>query len=785
MDVNMSKDFEQTIAEQNLQIKKLEREISNLRNRLSIAASVSQRNNKFFSMLQDEQSQQTRYLDMILKNSLNAILLLDDEGRFVYVTDTFLRKAGIPGFELIAGKHLGEVFDEFVDEAGSKQAKELTRRAIMSKEAVQTDLTLDIGRRGEFRNYNSHFIPMREGERECSGLMIFYHDTTEILRSKEMAEQGNAAKSRFLASMSHEIRTPLNAIIGMSELAARDYGSPDSLEYLNGIKQSGASLLSIINDILDFSKIETGNFQINEETYETSTLLNDIFTMTHLRLQDKPIKFTTYVDPELPGIMVGDSMRLRQILMNLLTNAVKYTSRGFIKFFAEFKFVKANMVLLTFSVADSGIGIKAGDQASLFESFTRLDLSHNRNIEGTGLGLAITQNLCRAMGGQVTVSSEYGKGSVFTATLRQSCPAYTPLGAIYKKNVIPASPRIRFTAPTARVLIVDDVLSNLKVCEGLLSPFKMETDSCNSGETAVARVLLRTYDLVLMDHMMPGMDGIQAVAAIRAMPGERFKALPIVALTANALSGMREMFLSSGFNDYLPKPVEIHRLYEIVERWIPRNKQVAAVGEQYGSDPADAAAGLFIEGVDVRLGIERMGGEEAHYKEVLKIFCKDVKMRLQAIPELASRGDENGRRLFITHTHALKGALANIGAMELSLLAANLERAGHMDDRRAILDGVELFLRELRILVERIFAACREDEAKMDGAAVLQSSAAEDFALLAAALRKEDIKEVDALLERLAKTPLPARFNNYLSKLSDLVLTSEFEEAAGIIDNFQ
>ena len=390
--------------------------------------------------------------------------------------------------------------------------------------------------------------------------------------AKMRSEEESKAKSSFLARMSHEIRTPMNAIIGMSELAHRECVGSKAGEYIDNIKHAGNNLLAIINDILDFSKIESGRMEIVSARYETASLLNDVLTIMRVRLEEKAVDFSAEIDDTVPSSMIGDAPRIRQILLNLLSNAVKYTEKGFVKFSARWKREADNIAALVFTVEDSGVGIKPEDMAKLFDTFSRLDAGRNIGIEGTGLGLSIAQSLCRAMGGDISVTSEYGKGSIFTVSLSQIIADDRPLGTLGKKNYgDDETSGAGITAPGFHVLVVDDVEINLMVAEGLLTSYEMTVDTCLSGKEAISLVQENDYNLVLMDHMMPGLDGIETTAAIRALGG-RFGKLPIVALTANAITGMKEMFLQNGFDDFLSKPIEISKLDELIGRWVPKDR---------------------------------------------------------------------------------------------------------------------------------------------------------------------------------------------------------------------
>jgi signal transduction histidine kinase/CheY-like chemotaxis protein len=489
--------------------------------------------------------------------------------------------------------------------------------------------------------------------------------TAELERQTMLAESASRAKSDFLAKMSHEIRTPMNAIIGMSELILRENITPVIRENATGAKQAGTNLLSIINDILDFSKIELGKMEIDHREYWLGSLLNDVINIIRIRLNEKAIQFIVNVDGVLPRKLEGDEIRVRQVLLNLLSNAAKYTNRGHVSFTVSGEVKESGVIWLSFEVADTGVGIKTDDMSRLFGDFTQFNNRANHQGEGTGVGLAIPRNLCRAMNGDVFEESGYGEGSVFTVKLPQTVKDDTPIGnmsdyaSAYDDN---RDGDVSFTAPAARLLIVDDNAANLKVAEGLLAPYRSHIDTCLSGAEAIRLARENRYDIIFMDHMMPDMDGMEATAAIRAMESDYFKTIPIVALTANAVVGMRETFLKNGFSDYLPKPIEIAKLNEMMGKWIPREKRekIEAAPEQDADRPH---VRLEIEGLDTARGIAMTGGSVSNYLKVLALFCDDAAGRLEILREMP---DESKLPHFITQVHALKSALASIGSAKLS-----------------------------------------------------------------------------------------------------------------------
>ncbi|MFP3155187.1 ATP-binding protein [Lachnospiraceae bacterium ZAX-1] len=604
------------------------------------------------------------------------------------------------------------------------------------------------------------------------------------LSAKRMqSEEENKSKSSFLARMSHEIRTPMNAVIGMSDLAVRDYGTPEALEYIMEIKRAGMSLLSIINDILDFSKIEAGNLKLNPAPYDIASLLNDVFSIVRIDMNDKNIEFVTKIAPDIPASMIGDEVRIRQIQLNLLSNAVKYTHKGRITFSVSCEHMGMNFVTLIFKVEDTGVGIKQEDTLKLFGDFVRIDQNTNKHIVGTGLGLAITRSLCQAMGGSVVVESEYGKGSTFTATIMQTYTSTQLMGTLNKDaGCDPKLYSTRFIAPDVRILVVDDVSSNLKVVEGLLSNYKMQIDTCMSGAVAISQVQKNNYDFILMDHMMPEMDGIEAVANIRALNGLYFKEIPIIALTANAVVGIREMFLEKGFNDYLSKPIEIAKLNGIMEKWIPREKrrkvEYTAETNVVAQETYVEVENLQIEGFDVKRGIEMTGGTKAGYKEVLTLYCKDAKERLQM---LKSVPDKEGLSLFTTQVHALKSISFSIGATVLAEEAACLEEAGKRGDIVEIGEKLGGFTQNLfnmlehieKLLLPKLTAETVKDDQPLDRTALLR---------LKDALEAGNVGATDAILDELLRMPFGEEEKEMLNTISDNILLFNYKEVTNLIN---
>ncbi|MBO4915970.1 MAG: response regulator, partial [Oscillospiraceae bacterium] len=525
-----------------------------------------------------------------------------------------------------------------------------------------------------------------------------------LIEKSERALAASEAKSSFLSNMSHEIRTPINAVLGMNEMILRESDDQNVLAYSESIKTAGSTLLGIVNDILDFSKIEAGKMEIIPVDYDLSSVLNDLVNMVQTRADDKGLILKLDFDHDTPKLLHGDEVRIKQVITNILTNAVKYTEKGSVTFSAGFERIPDDdgRVYLNIAVRDTGIGIKPEDMKKLFSEFERIEEKRNRNVEGTGLGMTITKRLLEMMGTSLRVESVYGEGSTFSFRLEQRVVKWEPLGNYEESYRASLSQRkksvAKFSAPDAVVLVVDDTPMNLMVFKSLLKRTNVQIDTAASGDEGLALAYDKKYDIIFLDHMMPEKDGIETLHELRAREKDPNRETPTVCLTANAISGAREKYLAEGFDDYLTKPIDSARLEEMLMQYLPKEKLREAQEDAAAEAPEAASFAQGVDGLDAAAGIANCGSEEA-FRGAAELFYRSLGADAEAIEGFWHGGDLKN---YTVRVHALKSAARTIGAAELSEKAKAMEAAGNAGDAALIDEKTPELLELYRSYTEKL-----------------------------------------------------------------------------------
>lgn len=663
MDAVIAQERENELKNLKLELKKANREVKRLQKENNILSVMNEQAIKFREFSEKTRGQQVFYNAMLLQNSPNISIMLDTELNTVMATAPYYQRSSLSQEQINQGVPVIDVFDGLIDRIGRRHLEAMCVEARDEGKNIQYMDKMVV--HGMEETFDIYIRPAINDQKEIAGVMIIMVDITDIITAKERAESADRAKTSFLANMSHEIRTPMNAINGMSEFIIRDTTDSFARENAIMIKNASASLLTIINDILDFSKIEAGKMDLINMPFQMSSIIIDVSTMINIRLKGKKVSLVLEVDENIPYTMIGDEIRIKQVMVNLLNNAVKFTEEGTITLRLTYeKLGDGRSVRLYGSVEDTGIGIKPKDLVKLFSSFEQVDTKRNRSVEGTGLGLAISRKLCESMGGSITVDSVYGKGSTFSWTMVNEVEDWRPMGKVNHAENSGQDKLFQYTFTTenVKVLVVDDNRVNLKVAEGMLTPYKVQVYTAESAMEALNLLNKELFDIIFMDHMMPVMDGVEALYKLREIPEQRNSV--VIALTANAISGVREQYLEYGFQGFLPKPLEAKALDACLQKFIDSSKLVLL----------EKPFTTRMDDVD---------------KDILRQVYTDGRKKIRLLGELAEKKDLKN---YTIEVHALKSVAALIGQNELSAMAKAHEKAGKQGDYEFIIKNLDKLL---------------------------------------------------------------------------------------------
>ena len=586
-----------------------------------------------------------------------------------------------------------------------------------------------------------------------------------IEKDKQAAEMANEAKGRFLARMSHEIRTPINAVLGMDEMILRESRELQVREYALDIQNAGKSLLALINDILDISKIDSGKLEIVPVEYDVSSLIHDTVNMIYQKAVSKELDVEVIVEEKLPSRLMGDDVRIRQVLLNLLNNAVKYTEHGSVTLSVTGE-KKEQKVLLHFEVKDTGVGIKEEDKPKLFEEFQRIEESRHRNIEGTGLGMSITLQLLKLMGSHLEVTSTYGEGSDFFFDLEQDIIDETPIGKLSERIKQQEQQYVyetAFIAPDADILVVDDNAVNRKVFRSLLKDTRMRIDEADSGEECLKKVVNKKYDLIFLDHMMPGMDGIETFHAFPEQQGNVNLETPVIALTANAVNGAKEMFLQNGFDDFFAKPIVYEKLEKLLRKYLTQNKIIEGAVMQSEEQIRKETE----ETIQIQQRLETVSELNLEYaylhnkdpEDLLAVIETFVQMSgtdaatLDAFEKNISDGDN--LRQYRVKVHAMKTSAAMIGALTVSSVAKLLEYAARDQKTDVIKTMHPIFMEQWKDLNEQLQTICSVEEDEQELEELDKELLEQELILLTQAMAEYDVDVADGIIEKLSHYRYP------------------------------
>lgn len=701
---------------------------------------------------------------MTLSVMVGEFFTVTDQGRnwvFEHTNDVFLIADDAYGY-LDANRYAKTLFPEL---RRYHKNEALPESVLHLFQADTDEVELD----GHF--YERRVATLYQNEKrkkKVAGYSLILVDVTKQLQLVQAAEEANEAKSAFLSNMSHEIRTPMNAIVGMTEIMLRTDVTKEQAEYLSNIKVSGDALLTIINDILDFSKIESGKMEIVEKDYAPLSMIRELDMMFLTRIGEKNIELLYDIDPDLPKMLHGDGLRVRQIIIIMMNNAIKFTESGYVKLSMYVEEKTDADIVLSVRIRDTGSGIREEDQKKLFQSFSQVDSHRNHSKEGTGLGLAICRQLVEMMGGEIGVNSTYGEGSEFYFTIRQKIAEEVPVAEHTDRKEKETYDSLNFKAPEAKLLLVDDNKMNLKVAIGLLAPLQMQIDTAENGKQALEMLEAKAYDLVFMDHMMPIMDGVEATRRIREKEEATGAHQTIIALTADAMSGAKEEFMAAGMDDFVAKPIEIKDICSKLRKYLPQEKIVTTeeclvVAEETDDLPQ-------IEGLDVEAGVH-YSGSRALFFHLLGDYYKLIDTKTKKIKQCLADGMI---RDFTIEVHALKNTSRMIGAIELSERFEELETLGNANDGKALEEKVPEVL-ELYAGYKSVLSPYGAvDEASLQEAS--KDELCRILTQMADAMDGFDLDGVDAAMAELEQYHMPEALSDDMDALRAAVADVAMEE---------
>ena len=603
-----------------------------------------------------------------------------------------------------------------------------------------------------------------------SHVRYFEIQDQQIDQALEVEKAKNEAKTNFVANMSHEIRTPVNSILGLNELILRETNERKTKEYAENIRASGDVLLKIISDIIDFSKIEANKMEIISAEYELSSVITDLVNMVSQKAEEKHLELLVDIDENMPHLLFGDEIRVKQCILNILNNAVKYTERGTVTLKITFERLDAGQIYLIVSVKDTGIGIKPDEQERLFNKFERLDEQRNRTIEGSGLGLSIVSMLLQKMDSKLEFQSEYGMGSTFSFKLKQQVIWWEKIGNFNERyNKLLHTTKTyheSFRAPNAQILVVDDTRMNLIVFEGLLKKTEVKIDTASSGKEMLEKIRKKHYDVIFLDHRMPEMSGVEAFHAMQEMPDCLCKDVPVVALTANVVSGAKEYYLKEGFTAYLSKPIDSKELEHLLTELLPPEKTTSNFADDNNEQTAESPEDQFsnLKGISLHTAMQNCGSPDV-FMVAVREYYTNIKKRADDIERFARTKDFKN---YTIQVHALKSSSRLIGALELSEQAAYLEKCGDEQNEAEINAKTADMLTLYRSYIDKLSALEDQEDNDSGKEPLPMERYMEALAAIKEFAGSFDFNAIDSIIESIDGYKIPPEEVNRYTEIKRL-----------------